>query len=145
MTNAVGYEIVSGWTTATDTRMIGHDGTSSRTYHPKRRRTGTTRMTTLPFVLLLRILNRMTEAMGYGVIYWRTRSQAKATSRLSSINRKQAQQEHGKGRKREQYKTSFTVEDVVPSEAGAALLLFLCYSLLPRNTTEGFLSNTQQQ
>ena len=73
MTEAVGYNIVSGWTTATDTRMIGHDGTSSRTYHPKRRRTGTTRMTTLvPFVLLLRIFNRMTKAMGYGVIYWRT-------------------------------------------------------------------------
>ena len=31
MTEAVGYEIVSGWTTATDTRRIGHDGTGSRT------------------------------------------------------------------------------------------------------------------
>ena len=70
MTEAVEYEIVSEWTIATDTRMIGHDGTSSRTYHPKRRRQGTTRMTTLvPVVLLLRILNGMSETVGYRIVY----------------------------------------------------------------------------
>ena len=69
MTEAVGYEIVSGWTIVIDTRMIGHDGTSSRTSYPTRRQPGTTWMTTLvPIVLLLQILNRMTEAVGYEIV-----------------------------------------------------------------------------
>ena len=145
MTKAVGYDIVSGWTIATDTQMIGYDGTSSRTAYPTRRRPGTTRMTTLvPVVLLLQILNRVTEAVGYGVVYWRTQSKAKATSRPSSIDQKQRQQEHGKGRKQEQYKTSFMVEDLIPSKAGASLSLFLCNSPLPRNTTARLLSNKQR-
>ena len=37
MTEAVGYEIVSGWTIAIDTGMIWHDDTSSRTSYPTRR------------------------------------------------------------------------------------------------------------